>query len=175
MISLKWNSNCWCASRVVGRQQQRCQFSRGRNRDSKMMWAPDHTVRMYASLLSPALQFPFIQGDVLRAGLKDRVHDGSVIIFFNKRCSSPHNSPLCAKTIPAVSALSVWLRGQGQYHPFCTMLKVCPWHFFVDWAESILGHKTSLLKLHSATNIMRIYVFHSQKNACLFNNSVKQK
>lgn len=165
MISLKWNIDCWRASRVVGRQQQRCQFSRGRKRDSKMMWAPDHTVRMCASLLSPALQFPFIQGNVRRAGLKDRVHDGSVIIFFNKRCSSPHNSSLCAKTIPAVSALSVWLLGQGHYHPFCTMLKVCPWHFFVDWAESILRHKMSLLKLHYATNIVRMCV--SLSDTCM--------
>lgn len=47
--------------------------------------------------------------------------DAFVIILFNKRCSSPLNSFLWAKTFPEVSALSA---GQGQCHLFCSTLNV---------------------------------------------------
>lgn len=171
MISLKWNSNCWCACRVAGRQQQRCQFSRGSNRRQDDVGNRSYCEKVCHSWV---LHYSFLSFKVMSREVGWRTEymmDPSLYCLTKgAACRIIH---LCAKTIPAVSALSVWLLGQGQYHPFCTMLQVCPWHFYVALKAS-----TGLKRLYwncTVLWILRVCVFHSQTHICQFINSVKSK
>lgn len=101
--------------------------------------------------------------------------DAFVIILFNKRCSSPLNSSLWAKTIPAVSALSA---GQGQCHLFCTMMNAHPrpQALCVSLLIELKASRGRRISYETAPCCeCNAYTFHYRAHACLFNSTVKQE
>lgn len=101
--------------------------------------------------------------------------DAFVIILFNKRCSSPLNSSLWAKTFPEVSALSA---GQGQCHLFCTTLNVRTrpqaWRVsFLIELKASRGRKISFETVPCCE--YSGYTFHCPTHTFLFNSTVNKK